>query len=52
MDENLVPREYLCVDEAKIKKAIQLNRAELQKDIKSWGLSGILIYPKSSTILK
>lgn len=52
MDENLVPREYLCVDEAKIKKAIQLHRTELQKDIKSWGLSGILIYPKSSTILK
>ncbi len=51
-DENLIPREYLCVDEAKIKKAIQLNRPELQKDIKNFSIKGIILFPKTSTILK
>jgi len=52
IDENLVPREYLCVDEAKIKKAIQLHRPELQNNLNAWKIDGILIFPKTSTILK
>lgn len=51
-DENLIPREYLCVDEAKIKKAIQANREALQKDIKNFSIKGTIIFPKNSTILK
>ena len=51
-DENLIPREYLCVDEAKIKKAIQANRESLQKDIKNFSIKGTIIFPKNSTILK
>lgn len=51
-DENLIPREYLCVDESKIKKAIQANREALQKDIKNFSIKGTIIFPKNSTILK
>lgn len=51
-DENLIPREYLCVDEAKIKKAIQANREALQKNINSFSIKGVFVYPKNSTILK
>ena len=51
-DENLIPREYLCVDEAKIKKAIQANREILQKDINGYKIAGVMIFPKNSTILK
>lgn len=51
-DENLIPREYLCVDEAKIKKAIQANREALQKDISNFKIAGCMIFPKNSTILK
>lgn len=51
-DENLIPREYLCVDEAKIKKAIQANREILQNNINGYKISGVMIFPKNSTILK
>lgn len=52
IDENLIPREFLMVDEAKIKKAIQSNREILQKDINGYKISGVMIFPKNSTILK
>lgn len=52
IDENLIPREFLMVDEAKIKKAIQANREALQKDIKNFTIQGAIIFPKNSTILK
>ncbi len=52
IDENLIPREFLCVDEAKIKKAIQANRETLQKDINGYKIAGCMIFPKNSTILK
>lgn len=52
IDEKLIPREFLMVDEAKIKKAIQANREALQKDINGYKISGVMIFPKNSTILK
>lgn len=52
IDEKLIPREFLMVDEAKIKKAIQANREILQKDINGYKISGCIIFPKNSTILK
>lgn len=52
IDEKLIPREFLMVDEAKIKKAIQANREILQKDINGYKIAGCMIFPKNSTILK
>lgn len=51
IDENLIPREFLSVDESKIKKHILANRENLEKDINSLKISGLIIYPKKSTIL-
>ncbi len=52
VDESLIPREYLSVDESKIKKAIQANRQVLEKDVNSFQIAGMVIYPQKSTILK
>ncbi len=52
IDENSVPREYLCVDESKVKKAIQENRALLEKDINGFKIDGIKISSKVQTVLK
>ncbi len=52
IDENKIPREFLMVDEAKIKKAILENRPILEKDINAFKIEGLLIFPSKSTILK
>jgi hypothetical protein len=52
INEEEIPREFLSVDESKIKKAIQANRPALEKDINSFSIGGVLIYEKKSTIIK
>jgi hypothetical protein len=52
LDENAIPREYLCVDETKIRKAITANRKDLEKDINSFKIEGILITSETKTIFK
>ena len=51
-DESSIPREFLSVDEAKIKKYIQANREKLEKDINSVKINGLILYPRKTTILK
>lgn len=51
-DESLVPREFLCVDEQKIKKFIQENRSILEKDINLLKINGVTITSKTQTVLK
>lgn len=52
IDEDLIPREFLSVDEAKIRKYITEKRKELEKDVNSVKIQGLLIYPKKQTIVK
>jgi len=52
LDEAKVPREFLSVDETKIRKAIQDNRKKLEQDIASFTIEGIEIYPQTKTIFK
>jgi len=52
IDEDLIPREFLSVDEAKIRKFITDKRKELEKDVNSVKINGLLIYPKKQTIVK
>jgi hypothetical protein len=52
LDETLVPREYLCVDETKIKKAIAENREALEKDLSSFQIAGVQIFPETKTVFK
>lgn len=52
VDESLIPREFLVVDEAKIRKAIVDNRKSLESDINSFKIDGLVIFPKKSTIAK
>lgn len=52
VDENKIPREYLCVDESKIKEAIKKNKASLDKDVNSFKIDGIIITTRVQTILK
>ena len=52
LDETLIPREFLKVDEMAIKKALIEHRAELVKSLDSFTIAGIKISKSSSTILK
>lgn len=51
-DETKVPREYLSVDESKIRKAIQAARIVLEKDINAFKIDGVTITPQTKTVLK
>lgn len=50
VDENKVPREFLSVDESKIRKAITENRNLLEKDITSFSINGVHISVETKTI--
>lgn len=52
VDENLIPKEFMSVDESKIRKAIQENRGLLEKDINGYKIEGLIIYPQKKTIIK
>lgn len=52
IDEDLIPREFLSVDEAKIRKALVDNRKKLEEDVNGYKIDGLLIYPKKSIIVK
>lgn len=52
IDEDLIPRQFLSVDEAKIRKYITEKRKELESDVNSVKIEGLLIYPKKQTIVK
>jgi len=52
IDESLIPRDFMSIDEQKIKKYIVANREKLEKDINSVKIDGLILYPKKTTILK
>jgi len=52
VDESLIPREFLSIDEVKIRKALVDNRKDLEADINGFKIDGLIIYPKKSTIAK
>ncbi len=52
VSETEIPDEFWSVDEAKIKKYILSKRAELEKDVNSVSIKGLIIFPRRSTILK
>lgn len=52
VDESKVPREFLCVDEQKIRKALVENRAILDKDITSFRIDGVHVYTEVTTVFK
>lgn len=51
VDESIIPREFLKVDETKIRAAIQENRKTLEKDINGFKIAGVEIYQEKKTIL-
>ena len=52
LDETLVPREFLSVDDVKIRKAIVEKRSELEKDLSSFKIAGVEIFPETKTVFK
>jgi len=52
VDEQLIPREFLSIDEQKIRKYITEKRKELETDVNSVKIEGLIIYPKKQTIVK
>ncbi len=52
VDESLIPREFLSIDEQKIRKYITEKRKELEKDANSVKIEGLIIYPKNTAIVK
>jgi hypothetical protein len=52
IDEDLIPREFMSVDETKIRKALVENRKKLEEDVNGYKIEGLLIYPKKQIIVK
>lgn len=52
VDEQKIPREYMKVDEASIKAAMGVHRAELKNDINAFSIDGVEFYIESTTVLK
>jgi hypothetical protein len=52
INEFQIPREFLSVDETKIRAAIVANRAALEKDINGFKIEGVTIYPDTKTVFK
>jgi hypothetical protein len=52
VDENKIPREFLKVDETKIRKAMGENRNSLKEDIESFKIEGVEFYIELTTVLK
>jgi len=52
IDPLKVPREFLMVNEKKIREAVMANREGLKEDINSFTIDGIRIYKERQTVLK
>ena len=52
INPDLVPREYLCPDEKKIKEAVTNNRKILLKDLSSFTIAGVQITTSVKAIIK
>ena len=52
VDANKIPREYLKVDETKIRATMGENRNGLKEDIHSFKIEGVEFYIESTTVLK
>lgn len=52
VDESLIPREFLSIDEQKIRKFLVEKRKELEKDINSVKIDGLIIFANKQTIVK
>jgi hypothetical protein len=52
VDATKIPREFMKVDEAKIRATMGENRADLKNDINSFKIEGVEFYIESTTVLK
>lgn len=52
VDETKIPREYMKVDETKIRATMAENRDDLKEDIDSFQIEGVEFYIESTTVLK
>lgn len=52
VDEDKIPREFLSVDEQKIRKYLVEKRKELEKDINSVKIEGLIVFASRQTIVK